>query len=99
MVTGRNLSLGSLVGFVTLFGITLRNSIMLISHYDHLVEVEGATRGLETALRGASERFADFDDRLGDRPWPVASCYWKRRSRTRDRGTDDDGDPRRTNHF
>lgn len=58
MVTGGNLSLGSLVGFVTLFGITLRNSIMLISHYEHLVEVEGMTWGSDTALRGASERLA-----------------------------------------
>jgi CzcA family heavy metal efflux pump len=58
LLTGGNLSLGSLVGFVTLFGITLRNSIMLISHYEHLVEVEGMNWGLETALRGASERLA-----------------------------------------
>jgi Cu/Ag efflux pump CusA len=57
-ITGGNLSLGSLVGFVTLFGITLRNSIMLISHYEHLVGVEGMDWGLETALRGASERLA-----------------------------------------
>lgn len=57
-VTGGNLSLGSLVGFVTLFGITLRNSIMMISHYEHLVEVEGMTWGLDAALRGASERLA-----------------------------------------
>jgi CzcA family heavy metal efflux pump len=56
--TGGNLSLGALVGFVTLFGITLRNSIMLISHYEHLVDMEGATWGLEAALRGASERLA-----------------------------------------
>ena len=54
--TGGWLSLGSLVGFVTLFGITLRNSIMLVSHYQHLVEAEGAPWGLETALRGAAER-------------------------------------------
>jgi Cu/Ag efflux pump CusA len=46
------------VGFVTLFGITLRNSIMLISHYEHLVEAEGMVWGLDTALLGASERLA-----------------------------------------
>jgi CzcA family heavy metal efflux pump len=57
-ITGGNLSLGSLVGFVTLFGITLRNSIMLISHYEHLVGTEGMTWGIDTALRGASERLA-----------------------------------------
>jgi CzcA family heavy metal efflux pump len=57
-ITGGNLSLGSLVGFVTLFGITVRNSIMLISHYEHLVGVEGMNWSLETALRGASERLA-----------------------------------------
>lgn len=57
-ITGGNLSLGSLVGFVTLFGITLRNSIMLISHYEHLVGTEGMDWELETALRGASERLA-----------------------------------------
>lgn len=58
MLSGGNLSLGSLVGFVTLFGITLRNSIMLVSHYEHLVEAEGMAWGLDTALRGASERLA-----------------------------------------
>ncbi|HLI29840.1 MAG TPA: efflux RND transporter permease subunit [Terriglobia bacterium] len=57
-LTGGELSLGALVGFVTLFGITLRNSIMLISHYEHLVDAEGMTWGLETALRGAGERLA-----------------------------------------
>lgn len=54
--TGSNMSIGSLVGFVTLFGITLRNSIMLISHYEHLVEVEGMDWSIEAAIRGASER-------------------------------------------
>jgi Cu/Ag efflux pump CusA len=56
MFTGGWISLGSLVGFVTLFGITLRNSIMLVSHYQHLIDAEGLTWGLETAIRGASER-------------------------------------------
>ena len=54
--TGGALSLGSFVGFVTLFGITLRNAIMLVSHYRHLVEVEGLPWSMDTAVRGASER-------------------------------------------
>ena len=58
LATGGNLSLGSLVGFVTLFGITLRNSIMLISHYEHLVREEGMEWNWATALRGASERLS-----------------------------------------
>ena len=49
-------SIGSLVGFVTLFGITLRNSIMLISHYQHLVENENRLWNLETCIQGAKER-------------------------------------------
>lgn len=56
LLTGGWLSVGSLVGFVTLFGITLRNSIMLVSHYQHLVDHEGMEWGLETAIRGAQER-------------------------------------------
>jgi Cu/Ag efflux pump CusA len=55
---GGTLSLGAMVGFVTLFGITLRNSIMLISYYKHLVEMEGREWGYPTAVRGASERLA-----------------------------------------
>ena len=56
--TGGTLSLGAMVGFVTLFGITIRNSIMLISHYEHLVAVEGLRWDFATAVRGASERLA-----------------------------------------
>ncbi len=56
MLTGGWISLGSLVGFVTLFGITLRNSIMLVSHYQHLIDEEGMIWGLETAIIGATER-------------------------------------------
>jgi CzcA family heavy metal efflux pump len=51
-----SLTIGSMVGFVTLFGITTRNSIMLISHFEHLVDVEGMTWGPETVMRGAAER-------------------------------------------
>lgn len=56
LLQGGVLSIGSLVGFVTLFGITLRNSIMLISHYRTLVQEEGAFWNRETAIRGARER-------------------------------------------
>ncbi len=53
---GGGVTVGSLVGFVTLFGITTRNSIMMISHFEHLVRHEGMDWGQETAMRGASER-------------------------------------------
>ncbi len=56
LFSGRVLSLGSMVGFITLFGITMRNSIMLISHYDHLVKYENKEWNLATAIQGASER-------------------------------------------
>jgi Cu/Ag efflux pump CusA len=54
--TDRLLSLGSLVGFVTLFGIATRNAVMLVSHYEHLVRVERLPWGRDTVLRGARER-------------------------------------------
>jgi len=56
LFTNGVLSIGSLVGFVTLFGITLRNSIMLVSHFHYLVVEEGRTWNSETAIRGAQER-------------------------------------------
>ena len=56
--TGGGISIGALVGFVTLFGITLRNSIMMLSHYDSLVNDEGMVWGPEAARRGAQERLA-----------------------------------------
>lgn len=55
-LSGGNLSIGSIVGFVTLFGITTRNSIMMISHFEHLVHHEGEAWNLHAAVRGASER-------------------------------------------
>jgi CzcA family heavy metal efflux pump len=51
-------SLGSLVGFVTVFGVAVRTGIMLISHYQHLEQREGMTFGRELILRGAEERLA-----------------------------------------
>lgn len=56
LITGGGLSVGSLVGFVTLFGITIRNSIMLASHYQFLVQKEGLPWNLDVAIQGAQER-------------------------------------------
>jgi CzcA family heavy metal efflux pump len=55
-LSGGILSLGSLVGFVTVLGIAARNAIMLISHYRHLEEEEGETFDLNMIIRGAEER-------------------------------------------
>ena len=55
-LSGNKVSVGSLVGFVTLFGITMRNSIMMISHFEHLVREEGETWNLQALIRGSSER-------------------------------------------
>jgi Cu/Ag efflux pump CusA len=55
-LSGGTLTLGAMVGFVALFGMAARNTILLISHYDHLVAEEGETWSLATALRGAEER-------------------------------------------
>jgi len=57
-LSGGVLSLGSMVGFVTVLGIAARNSIMLISHYRHLEEQENMPFGRELIVRGALERLA-----------------------------------------
>lgn len=48
-IGGEGMTMGSLVGFVTLFGITTRNSIMLLSHYEHLVRKENLPWSVSTA--------------------------------------------------
>jgi len=55
---GGVLSIGSLVGFVTVLGIAARNGIMLVSHYRHLEVEEGMPFGVPLVLRGAEERLA-----------------------------------------
>jgi Cu/Ag efflux pump CusA len=52
------LSLGSLVGFLTVFGIAARNGILMISHFQHLERDEGEPFGPALVLRGAKERLA-----------------------------------------
>ncbi|MGH8897067.1 MAG: efflux RND transporter permease subunit [Egibacteraceae bacterium] len=52
------ISLGSLVGFLTVLGVAARNGIMLISHYQHLEQHEGEAFGPGLVLRGAQERLS-----------------------------------------
>ena len=56
--TGGVVSLGSLVGFVTVLGIAARNGIMMVSHFRHLESAEGVPFGVALVLRGAEERLA-----------------------------------------
>ena len=55
---GGVVSLGSLVGFLTVLGIAARNGIMMISHFQHLERHEGEPFGLGLVLRGARERLS-----------------------------------------
>ena len=58
LLSGGVLSLGSLVGFVTVLGIAARNGIMLVSHWRHLEEEEGEAFSPALVMRGAEERLA-----------------------------------------
>jgi Cu/Ag efflux pump CusA len=55
-LTGVGISLGTVVGLVTVFGVSARNAILQLAHYEHLVEIEGVPWNLELVVRGANER-------------------------------------------
>ena len=57
-LSGGIISLGSLIGFVTVLGVAARNGIMLMDHYRHLQREEGMAFGFDLIIRGAEERLA-----------------------------------------
>ena len=94
------LSLGSLVGFLTVFGIAARNGILMISHFQHLEREEGVPFGPALVLRGAKERLAPImmtacATGLALVPLAVAGSL----PGPRDRAPDGDRDPRRPRHL
>ncbi len=73
VLTGGGVSVGAMVGLVTVFGISARNAILLLSHYEHLVEAEGVRWvACAAAARRSGTAGADLDDGGGDGAGPVA---------------------------
>jgi len=52
------LSIASMIGFIALFGIAVRNGILLVEHIHHVKELEGIVDPREAVIRGAMERLA-----------------------------------------
>jgi CzcA family heavy metal efflux pump len=60
MISGGVVSLGSIVGFLAVLGISARNAVSVIDHYQHLETQEGVPFGLDLVIQGARERLASI---------------------------------------
>ena len=98
-MSGRVLSLGSLVGFLAVFGIAARNGILMISHFERLERARG--REVRSGAGDSGRQRtpgADHDDRVGDWPGAGSARGCRQHSRARDRTPHGDSDPRRLGH-
>ena len=92
---GGVISLGSLVGFLTVFGIAARNGILLVNHYQHLEDEEGQPFGIDLVLRGSRERLAPILMTALATGLALVPLVIRRDPRRRDRVPDGDRHPRR----
>jgi len=76
LATGGIVSLGSLVGFLTVFGIAARNGIMMISHFQHLEHVEDEPLGPALVIRGARERLSPILMTAGATAFALIPLVW-----------------------
>jgi Cu/Ag efflux pump CusA len=60
LVSGGVISLGSTVGFLAVLGIAVRNSVLLMNHYQHLERKEDVPFGLDLIIRGTRERLSSI---------------------------------------